>query len=303
MKDTTTSSQLVVPRLTISPDLPAVTQEMLRTAKPLELRDPDPAGSGSVWRFLAAPLRRDTLIVCAGAVAFYNGAGPNSPINDLLWPAVGIGATWLVLMTSVPAAGHLATRNRLRRIQEVREQYVLDADLVPAAGQLLARADHAVAAVRRSKVHRDDHLDRQRNDVVLPAKVWDIAEMLRSYSRVERSTPTTATGDEARPVLDAHQAVLQTALEGIERRVTALETYAEQTAQADLRYTELLQIQQISATGSELLELLARSVSDDLAVTEIDGLTTQAATVADAFKTALAQARDSAHALTAPTAA
>ncbi|MFJ3182404.1 hypothetical protein ACIPJN_29010 [Streptomyces sp. NPDC086796] len=303
MKDDTKSSELVVPRLTINPDLPAATQEMLRAAKPSDLRNPDPAGRDGIWSDLAVPLRWETAIVCACAITFFNSAGPDSPFRGLLWPAVGIGATWLVLMTSIPVAGHLMTRSRLRRIQEVRELYVLDADLVPAAGQLLARAGHAVAAVRRSKVHRDDYLDRQRNDVVLPEKEWEIAEMLRAYSRVERSTPTKATGDEARPVLDAHQAVLQTALGGIERRVTALETYAEQTAEADRRYAELLQIQQISAAGAELLELLARSVRDDLAVAEIDGLTNQATTVADAFKAALAEARESARALAAPTAA
>ncbi|MEO3976718.1 hypothetical protein [Streptomyces sp. CAU 1734] len=91
------------------------------------------------------------------------------------------------------------------------------------------------------------------------------AELLRAYSRVERSTLTKATGDEARPVLQARQAVLRTALDGIERRVAALETYAEQTAEADRRYAGLLQIQKITTTGDELLELLAHSVRDDLA--------------------------------------
>lgn len=298
------SSELVVPRLTIDPDLPAAVQEVLRAAKPAELRDPDPAGTGSIWRELRLPLRWETGgIVCACGIAFFSGVRPGSPFEGLLWPAVGVGVTWLVLMSIIPIVGGLVTRNRLRGIQQAREQYVLDVDLVPAAGQLLARAGHAVAAVRRSKVHRDDYLDRRRNDVVLPEKVWEIAEMLRAYSRVERSTPTWAKGQEVRPVLDAHRAVLQTTLEGIERRVTALETYAEQTAEADRRYAEFLQIQQISAAGSDLLELLARSVRDDLAVAEINGLTEQATTVGEAFKTALAEARESAHALAAPAAA
>ncbi|MGW2686430.1 hypothetical protein ACWC6I_25150 [Streptomyces sp. NPDC001414] len=297
------SSELVVPRLTIDPDLPAALQEVLRAAKPAELRDPDPAGTGSIWRELKLPLRWETGIVCAGGIAFFSGAGPDSPVEGLLWPAVGAGVAWLVLLSLIPVVGRVRVRNRLRGIQQVREQYVLDVDLVPAAGQLLARAGRAVAAVRRSKVHRDDYLDRQRNDVVLPEKVWEIAEMLRTYSRVEHSTPTWAKGQEARPVLDAHRAVLQTTLDGIERRVTALETYAEQTAEADQRYAEFLQIQQISAASSDLLELLARSVRDDLAVAEIDGLTEQATTVGEAFKSALAEARESAHALAAPAAA
>jgi hypothetical protein len=301
-KEDRASSKLVVPRLTIDPDLPAAVQEVLRAAKPAELRDPDPAG-GSIWRELKLPLRWETGIVCACGIAFFSGAGPDSPFKGLLWPAVGVGVTWLVLMSLIPVVGGLVTRNRIRGIQQAREQYVLDVDLVPAAGQLLARAGHAVASVRRSKVHRDDYLDRQRNDVVLPEQVWEIAEMLRAYSRVERSTPTWAKGQEVRPVLEAHRAVLQTTLDGIERRVTALETYAEQTAEADRRYAEFLQIQQISAAGSDLLELLARSVRDDLAVAEINGLTEQATTVGKAFKTALAEARESAHALAAPAAA
>lgn len=302
-KEDRASSELVVPRLTIHPDLPAAVQEVLRAAKPAELRDPDPAGTGSIWRELKLPLRWETGIVCACGIAFFSGAGPDSPFEGLLWPAVGVGVAWLVLLSLIPVVGRVWVRNRLRGIQQVREQYVLDVDLVHGAGQLLARAGHAVAAVRRSKVHRDDYLDRQRNDVVLPEKVWEIAEMLRTYSRVERSTPTWAKGQEVRPVLEAHRAVLQTTLDGIERRVTALETYAEQTAEADRRYAEFLQIQQISAASSDLLELLARSVRDDLAVAEIDGLTEQATTVGKAFKSALAEARESAHALAAPAAA
>ncbi|WP_446046398.1 hypothetical protein [Streptomyces olivaceus] len=301
-KEDHASSKLVVPRLTIDPDLPAAVQEVLRAAKPAELRDPDPAG-GSIWREVKLPLRWETGIVCACGIAFFSGAGPDSPFKGLLCPAVGVGVTWLVLMSLIPVVGGLVTRNRLRGIQQAREQYVLDVDLVPAAGQLLARAGHAVGAVRRSKVHRDDYLDRQRNDVVLPEQVWEIAEMLRAHSRVERSTPTWAKGQEVRPVLETHRAVLQTTLDGIERRVTALETYAEQTAEADRRYAEFLQIQQISAIGSDLLELLARSVRDDLAVAEINGLTDQATTMGEAFKTALAEARESTHALAGPAAA
>ncbi|MFF8994437.1 hypothetical protein ACF09H_31845 [Streptomyces sp. NPDC014983] len=291
------TGELVVPRLTVSPDLPATVQEMLRAAKPAELRDPDTAGRGSLWQGLAAPLRWETALMCAGGYTFFTSAGPHAPVRVLLWPAVGLGAAWVALVVSLDIARRRKDRTRLRVIRESREQYVLDGDLVPAAGQLLARASRAVDAVRRSEVHRDNYLDRQRNDVVLPEKEWEIAETLRVYSRLERSTPASAEGEKARPVLDAHRTVLQATLDGIERRVTALETYAEQTAEADRRYAEFLQIKQLSATGHELLELLARSVRDDLAVAEIDNLAEGAATVGEAFKTALAEARESAHAL------
>ncbi|MFK0142522.1 hypothetical protein [Streptomyces murinus] len=300
MKDETGSDELVVPRLTVSPDLPAAVQEMLRTAKPAELRDPDPAGRGSLWHGLAAPMRWETALMCAGSYTFSTSAGPHAPVRVLLWPLAGLGTAWVALTVSLDIARRRKDRTRLRAIRHSREQYVLDGDLAPAAGQLLARASCAVDAVRRSKVHQDDYLDRQRNDVLLPEKAWEIAEMLRAYSRVERSTPAQAEGQEVQPVLEAHRAVLQATLASIERRVTALETYAEQTAEADRRYAEFLQIQQISAAGSDLLELLARSVRDDLAVAEITGLTEQATTVGEAFKTTVAQARESAHALAAP---
>ncbi|MEV7157199.1 hypothetical protein AB0N77_21665 [Streptomyces misionensis] len=297
------NGELVVPQLTVSPDLPATVQDVLRAAKPAELRDPDPAGRGSLWQGLAAPVRWETALMCAGGYTFFTSAGPHAPVRVLLWPAVGLGAAWMALIVSLDVARRRKDRDRLQVIRQSRESYVLDADLVPAAGQLLARASRAVDAVRSSKVHQDNYLDRQRNDVVLPEKVWEIAETLRVYSRLERSTPACAEGEKARPVLDAHRTVLQTTLAGIERRVAALETYAEQTAEADRRYAELLQIEQLSATGHELLELLARSVRDDLAVAEIDSLTEGAAAVATAFEAALAEARESAHALAAPAAA
>lgn len=59
--------------------------------------------------------------------------------------------------------------------------------------------------------------------------------------------------------------------------------YAAQVAEADARYAEVREIEQLD-TGSD--ELLARTAVDDLAVAEIDRLTDEAA-VASTFTKAL----------------
>ncbi|MEY9842515.1 hypothetical protein [Streptacidiphilus sp. EB103A] len=191
------------------------------------------------------------------------------------------GAAAMASTTALAQRGR--ARTPLQLAPQPREQHVLDQDLSQHAGQLLARADRAVTAVLRSRVHLGDQLDRQRNNLLLPAQRWEVAQLLRTHNRLERSLPEQAQGDQVRPVLEAHRAVLDQALQGIERRVAALETYAEQAAEADRRYAELTQLDQVSAAGPELLELMARSVRDDLAVAEVADLTARTTAVTDAF--------------------
>lgn len=83
-------------------------------------------------------------------------------------------------------------------------------------------------------------------------------------------------------------------LAGVERRVTALETYAGQVREADRQYKELRQIQKLSDASSDILDLLARTAADDLAMAEIEGLTGEAATFAASFSAALESARGAA---------
>ncbi|MEV4000289.1 hypothetical protein ACFYPK_31760 [Streptomyces halstedii] len=87
---------------------------------------------------------------------------------------------------------------------------------------------------------------------------------------------------------------MRTSLNGIARRVGALESYAEQVAQADDRYRELQQIQALTDGSSDVLDFLARTARDDLAVAEIEGLTGEAAAVAAFFTTALESAKEAA---------
>ncbi|MDH6522094.1 hypothetical protein [Streptomyces sp. SAI-090] len=95
-------------------------------------------------------------------------------------------------------------------------------------------------------------------------------------------------------LLTSRRRVLETSLQGIERRVAALEAYAEQVAEADARYAEVREIERLTAGSTELLELLARTAADDLAVAEIEGLTDEAAVVASTFTKALESAKQAA---------
>lgn len=65
-------------------------------------------------------------------------------------------------------------------------------------------------------------------------------------------------------------------------------------AQADDRYRELQQIQVLTDGSDEVLDFLARTARDDLAVAEIEGMTGKAAAVADAFTVALESAKEAA---------
>ncbi|WP_051852150.1 hypothetical protein [Streptomyces sp. NRRL F-5650] len=154
-----------------------------------------------------------------------------------------------------------------------------------------------MTAVLDSKVHREKWLDTQRNEAVFPRQEWAIAHDLRSCSRVARKgqrAPHTADNDTLAELLTSRGRVLATSLHGIERRVEALEAYASQVAEADARYAEVREIERLAAGSDELLDLLARTATDDLAVTEIDVLTDEAAAVASTFTKALESAKQAA---------
>ncbi|MFD7163612.1 hypothetical protein [Streptomyces violascens] len=71
----------------------------------------------------------------------------------------------------------------------------------------------------------------------------------------------------------------------------ALEDYAQQSAGADARYTELEQIQYLSDRSDQVLDLVARTAGDEHAVEEVAGMAAQAESVTDAFGHALREAR------------
>lgn len=66
---------------------------------------------------------------------------------------------------------------------------VLECELDPAAGRLLARAQAAATTVIGSSLHAEDLLDRQRRDTVVPAEVWAIAQAVHGNARLGARCP------------------------------------------------------------------------------------------------------------------
>ncbi len=211
-----------------------------------------------------------------------------------VWPlAAGIVA---VLCAGLIADRALYNR-QLRRLAAVQQHLVHPKDLTADAQELLARARRAMTAVLDSRVHREQWLDAQRNEAAFLRQEWAIAQGLRDYSRVTRKdqgVPQETDNAAVAELLAARRGVLATSLHGIERRVAALEAYASQVAEADARYAEVRAIERLAAGSDELLDLLARTAADDLAVAEIDRLTDEAAVVASTFTKALESAKQAA---------
>lgn len=207
------------------------------------------------------------------------------------WP---IGAVALGLAAFSFATDAAVHNKSARRLAGLRSRCVRPADLNDDARALLARAQQAKKAVRTSAVHRFDLIDRQHNEVSLPRQEWEIAEALREYTRLVKAEPAHPEGGKVTALLDTRRRALRASLDGITRRVNALESYADQVAQADDRYRELQQIQALTDGSDDVLDFLARTAGDDLAVAEIEGMTGKAAAVADAFTVALESAKEAA---------
>ncbi|MFE7194487.1 hypothetical protein [Kitasatospora sp. NPDC057541] len=170
--------------------------------------------------------------------------------------------------------------------------YVLPEQLTEADRAMLGRAQAAADAVLSSAVHCTDVIDSRRNAVMLPAQVWAVAEALAEHSRLAQAAPAESAGPRLADETDVRAAALATARQGIERRVAGLETYAEQVAEADARFAEWRQAQQLTADSDDVLTLVARTTSDELSAAEVAFLVGQAASAAAQFERAASAARD-----------
>ncbi|MEV8098841.1 hypothetical protein [Kitasatospora sp. NPDC085879] len=246
-----------------------------------------------------APVSYGILIATQRHAAQLPGVGTGHTTS-----AGGFGVGFLCVLGALAAAGVVLSWRAARpNAQEVADakaigaaagRYVLPGGLSDEAVELLYRAQRATARVLATAVHCDGLLDDQRNQVVLPAQVWELAQHLAEHSDLAGRQPEQAAGGRVVPLLKAHRAALAASLAGLERRVTVLEDYAEQAVLADRRYVELQQVEQLERSGAGVLDLLARTAADDLAVAEVEGMTVQAAVLAEAFTTALQQAKDAA---------
>ncbi|OKI50330.1 hypothetical protein [Streptomyces sp. MJM1172] len=292
-------AKLIVPRLTLDPDLAEDLRNLLRDARPYDLGRP-PEYDPRPWTGVFAPLRKETAAAAFGWLVIWSpSVDSHSPLSawtlaSLQWGSLAVGGGVVVLWAAGAVVARKNDRTRLRRLRDARPHYVLAADLADDAGQLLARASTAASAVLKSAVHKEDLVDRQRNETSLPVQEWEIAAGLREYSRLVQAEPKEAEGEKVVALLDSRRRALALSLAGIERRVIALEAYAAQIKEADRQYAELRQIQQLADGSNDVLELLARTARDDLAVAEIEGMTGEAAAVSASFTAALESAKEAA---------
>ncbi|MEU5425831.1 hypothetical protein AB0H73_09510 [Streptomyces olivoreticuli] len=279
---------LVVPKLTVDPELPDALSRLIRATNPEILSKADTPKEESAWWGLLAPARKETALVGAAWITIVaNAPSLSVPL------AAGAGGVFL-LWSGGSVLYRKARQSELRRVLDARQHYVLPEDLEDDARKLLARAHNAIRSVSRSAMHREDLIDRLRNERLLPAQEWDIAAALRDYSRLVRQEPKKPTSEKITDLLAERRRRLKLSRNGITCRVLALEVYARMVAEADRQYAELQQVQQLADGDEEVRELLARTARDALAVAEIESMTSQAVAVAEAFSAALESAREAA---------
>ncbi|WP_331746341.1 hypothetical protein OG923_33125 (plasmid) [Streptomyces halstedii] len=275
-----------VPPLTLDPELPVPLQELLRQADLALLRGAVTTEPPSPWWGLADPLAgrrgswwfawlllsvfaRSVLLVGAGACAY------------------GLTSAVAVLKRRRRAAVRV-------QIAQVHDRFVLGSELDSEAAELLARAARAAAWVQRSSVQRLDPADKAHNDRRLDTQVWEIADGLRTYSRVAGGEPTEPASALVERALEPRRKILRTSLSSLGRRVEALEHYAAQIAEAEQRRREVRQLQHLTAGTDDLLDLLAATARDELAAAEIAEMGDEVATALELFAESLRAAQDAA---------
>jgi hypothetical protein len=166
-----------------------------------------------------------------------------------------------------------------RRFHAAQGHFVLRTDLDGASRKLLDRAHAAVQTVRATALHRDDLLDRQRNDVALPAQLWTLAQDLAEYSRLVDQLASTERSQ---------------IMGSLKRRVIQLEKYATQAREADALYAKWLRTQERADNRDAVLTLLARTAAEDWDIAETVSMTSKAQASAAALRESLQTARETA---------
>ncbi|MEV6574840.1 hypothetical protein [Streptomyces sp. NPDC051577] len=274
-------------RMVMRPGLDARTENLLRDSRY--------SSQGDSIAVAAQVLFYGTPPVALGALLQWltdDTAAPETLQQVLAWWPAAAG---VVMLVAVARAIAEARQGRaIQRVVALPDQWVQPHELAPAADELLGRAQEAIGRVRNSTVHRRDLIDRDRNEALFPVQEWEIATALRDYSRLVSKGPKRPQSVEVTELIVSRRNPLEVGMTSTLRRVKALETFAAQAGEADARYEEMRQNQEVTGDRDEVLDFLARTVRDDLAIAEIDGLTGEAGVVAAGFARALEKAKESA---------
>ena len=221
--------------------------------------------------------------------------------------AAGLDWWWLCATAAPPAAGFAAAARAFsasKLEQRDRARFVAPSDLDKSGCALLNRAQSAIKAVLSSEVYADGLLGQGVGEAVLRRHEWEIALALRDIAglrgQLSLSTATGVPGPMTAAVLGSHQRALALAQDATVSRIKALECYAAQVHAADAAKRDWERALEISGLNDMYLDLVARTAGDEYAVTEITGLTRQAADAARVFRDSLDQASLAGAALTFP---
>lgn len=215
----------------------------------------------------------------------------------------GVAPLYLAAGAAVGAVSPFASRREIRQIKvncAARKAYLDKRYRKGAyvqwkqAEDLVQRAHRASLTVTTSEVHKADQIDSAHNNLVLPRQLWDLMGDLEALDEHIAKLPQGSGA-----AFEAHGKIVEQIQVNCERRVIALETYAEQVVEADARYAEMKAIQLLESSSEGLMDLLARTSAVDAQIAEVGVLTGQAAALVEGYRTALAAAREAGLALTA----
>jgi hypothetical protein len=208
----------------------------------------------------------------------------------------------VIAFRAAPAVTRLADRIVLRAHQT---QFIDLADLGETSRAQLLRAQGAIAAVTASSLYRDGMLDELRIREVLRAHHWEIARLLRDLGRLraehERrggSGAATAGDSAIHDIARAQGEALTQTSAAAERRIQAIEAYAEQVRAADAAYLTWQQAQRLAGLNGQCLDLLARATDGDYTTGTVEDLSESATAARAVFQDSLAEAQETAKVLT-----
>lgn len=207
----------------------------------------------------------------------------------------------VIAFRAAPAVTRLADRIVLRAHET---QFIDLADLGETSRAQLLRAQGAIAAVTASSLYRDGMLDELRIREVLTAHHWEIARLLRDLDRLRaeherRRGSGIAAGDSAvRDIARAQGEALTQTSAAADRRIQVIEAYAEQVRAADAAYLTWQQAQRLARLNGDCLDLLARATDGDYTTGSVEDLSESASAARAVFQDSLAEAKETAKALT-----
>ncbi|MFC7381201.1 hypothetical protein [Sphaerisporangium rhizosphaerae] len=272
------------PRLVLDPALPAEVAATLRTS-------PDAlhaVRAGAAPR----PYAPNPALVCAVTVLLLLALALTGP-----WGMIALGAAVTGLGGAQALAGDPKLREARRRLRVAHRhagRYVLPEDLDERCGELLARAQRAVAEVLESRVHRDGLLDAIANTVTLPSELWRLgvrlADLTRTRREHERIVPRDVPADIA-GMFTPYDEVLERAHRSLAARVESLEDYAREVRRADAVYRAYRQLGVLRERIPDYERLLAETADDQTALPAVEGLSGQAHEVERVFRSSIEEAR------------